>query len=229
METAVSWTRHSRGVLDRWMEGWHDLWGLPDGDRPGAPRDRLDSRYRGPDAQFAVGDTRSGLARVHVAVTRRLWQSGAHVVSARAGVKLGTGEARDLLGGEDDGYVCAQRTQDRGEGHGLAWHAQLGRLRAGGSPGLGEIAGRNPWFAGAGLEWRVWQRLHLNVQLDAHAAVADSALDELGDTTALLTVAGTWALAPRWEIEVGFTEDIAPRTGPDSTPRLGVRYRPAGR
>lgn len=91
------------------------------------------------------------------------------------------------------------------------------------------MARRCPWFAGVGVEWPAWRRLHLKLQLDTHAPFADSALKELGEPSMLLTVAGTCSFATRWEVEFGFTEDIAPRTAPDFTPRLGVRYRAARR
>ena len=229
LEAEVSWAQHSGGFLDRWIEGWHELWDLPEGDRPGAPRDRIDFSYGGPSARFALRSAAAGPGRAHVAVTRGLRRSGAHAVSLRAGLKLGLGEEQRLLGGGRDGYVSLHWTRKHRAASALGWHAQAGLLRAGESRVLGALGARSPWFAGVGLEWPAWRRLHLKVQLDAHGPVADSALTELGDTAVLLTVAGTWAFRPGWELEFGFSEDIAPRTGPDFTPRLGIRYRPPGR
>ena len=228
VEVGAAWVRHSGGVLDRWIEGWHDLWGLPDGDRPGTPRDRIDFAYDGPATRFALREASAGLGSARVALTRSLWRRGAHALSVRAGVKLGVGDERNLLAGGDDGHVSLQWTR-ADPTPGLAWHAQVGWLRAGRSRVLGTMANRSPWFAGMGLEWPAWRRLHLKLQLDAHGPVADSALRELGDPSALLTVGGTWTVGPRWQVEFGFTEDIAPRTAPDFTPRLGFRYRAGGR
>ena len=229
IEAEVSWTRHSPGVLDRWIDDWHDVWGLPEGDRPGAPRDLIDFAYRGPEGRFALRDTTAGIGRLHLAVTRTLWQGRGHALSARAGAKLGVGKAADLLGGGDDAYVSGHWTRAGRGARSLTWHAQAGLLRAGASPVLPGIAERSPWFAGVGVEWPAWRRLHLKLQLDTHAPFADSALKELGEPSMLLTVAGAGSLATRWEVEFGFTEDIAPRTAPDFTPRFGVRYRPARR
>ena len=109
------------------------------------------------------------------------------------------------------------------------WHAQLGYLRAGELRILGAIQRRNPWFAGVGVEWPVWRSLTVKTQVDAHAPIANSALTELGSVALLLTVGVTWSISPELEIEFGFSEDIAPHTGPDFVPRAGIRYVLAAR
>ena len=112
---------------------------------------------------------------------------------------------------------------------GLVWHAQLGYLRAGELRILGAIQRRNPWFAGVGVEWPVWRNLTVKTQVDAHAPIANSALTELGSVALLLTVGVTWSISPELDLEFGFSEDIAPHTGPDFVPRAGIRYVPAAR
>ena len=149
VEAEVSWTRHSPGVLDRWIDDWHDVWGLPEGDRPGAPRDLIDFAYRGPEDRFALQDTTAGVGRLHLAVTRALWQGGGHALSARAGAKLGVGKAADLLGGGDDAYVSVHWTRAGRGARSLTWHAQAGLLRAGASPVLPGIAERSPLVRGS--------------------------------------------------------------------------------
>ena len=226
VEAGISWRRHSGGTLDRWIEDWHDLWGLPDGGRPNAPRDRFDFSYRGPHAQFTLREAASGTGDAHVAAVRNLWRSDTTAVSARAGVKIGIGDESLLLGGGQDYYVSLDVTHTRAEGLGLVWHGQLGYLRAGKLEILGSMQKRHPWFAGVGVEWPVWPSVILKTQVDVHAPVADSGLRELGDTSVLLTVGMTFSIAPELEAEIGFTEDIAPDTAPDFVPRAGIRYVP---
>ena len=229
VEAETSWRRHSGGFLDRWIEDWHDLWGLPDGGRPEAPRDRLRYHYRGSQARFSLREPAAGLSDLHLAAVRNVWRSENAALGIRAGVKLGIGDEDRLLGGGDDYYVSINATGASADLGGLVWHAQLGWLRAGELRILGPIQRRNPWFAGVGVEWPVWRKLTVEAQVDAHAPVAHSALTELGSTALLLTVGVTWSISPELEIEFGFSEDIAPHTGPDFVPRAAIRYVPAAR
>ena len=229
LEAETSWRRHSGGFLDRWIEDWHDLWGLPDGGRPEAPRDRLWYHYRGPQARFSLQEPTSGMSDLHLAAVRSVWRSENTDISIRTGVKLGIGDEDRLLGGGDDYYASINATGTSASLGDLVWHAQLGWLRAGELPILGAIQRRNPWFAGAGVEWPVWRSLTLKTQVDAHAPIAQSALTELGSVALLLAVGVTWSVSPELELEFGFSEDIAPHTGPDFVPRAGIRYVPAAR
>ena len=229
VEAEASWRRHSGGFLDRWIEDWHDLWGLPDGGRPEAPRDRLDYRYRGPGAQFSLQEPAAGLSDLHLAAVRDVWRSENAALSIRTGVKFGIGDEDRLIGGGDDYYVSINATGTSANLVGLVWHAQLGWLRAGELRILGAIQRRNPWFAGVGVEWPVWRNLTVKTHVDAHAPIANSALTELGSVALLLTVGVTWSISPELELEFGFSEDIAPHTGPDFVPRAGIRYVPAAR
>jgi len=227
VEAETSWRRHSGGFLDRWIEDWHDLWGLPDGGRPEAPRDRVEYRYLGPQSRFSLREPASGLSDLHLAAVREMWRSDNAALSIRTGVRLGIGDEDRLLGGGDDFYVSMNATGASARLRGLVWHAQLGWLRAGELRILGAMQRRNPWFAGVGAEWPVWRDLTVKAQLDAHAPIAHSALTELGSVALLLTLGATWAISPDLELEFGFSEDLAPHTGPDFTPRAGIRYAPA--
>ena len=61
-----------------------------------------------------------------------------------------------------------------------AWPTITARARGPGRLSI-SMARRCPWFAGVGVEWPAWRRLHLKLQLDTHAPFADSALKELGE------------------------------------------------
>ncbi len=227
IEAEVPWLRHEGGDLDALIEDWHSLFGLPDGNRDDVPRDLVDVHYAGPDAAFGLAETASGLGDVSLALAREVWSGEQAAISARLGAKFGTGDEDQLLGsGSNDYYVALNASGDHRGDAAIRWHGQLGYLHAGDFDPLGESQEHDLWFAALSMDWRVMQALHLLLQVDSHAGVADSALTQLGDSSVQLTVGGRWDFARKWAAEFSFSEDIAVNTAPDFVVQLGIWYRP---
>ena len=226
LEAELPWLRHSGGELDQLIENWHDLWGLPDGDRDEMSRGRLFYGYSGPGAAFVHADTAAGVGDAGLALVRELWRGNQSVISVRGSVKFGTGDEDDWLGSGSEDYALGVNfsTAATVESAWL-WHGQLGYTRAGKIAVLGDIQERDLWFAGLGMEWRAWRTVHLKLQIDSHAAPADSALEQIGDTAVQLSAGVTWVPSPRWELDFGFSEDIAVETAADIVFQFGLRYR----
>lgn len=226
LEAEVPWLRHEGGDLDEVIEDWHDFFNLPDGDRDQAPRDLIDIRYAAPGVNLSLQEDVDGWGDVNLGLVKQLWSSESAAISARLGAKLATGDEDELLGsGSEDYYLSLNFSGDHRTDWPFRWHGQLGYLRAGDADVLGSVQEQDLWFAGGGFEWRAWQSLHLKLQIDSHAAVADSALKQTGDTSVQLTVGASWLFARGWEAEFSFSEDIAVETAPDFVLLLGLRYR----
>ncbi len=225
-EAELPWLRHDGGELDKFIEKWHDLFSLPDGNRDDAPRDQVDVSYAGPGAAFALREEVDGWGDLNVALTKQVWSSETAAVSARVGAKFGTGDEDDLLGsGDDDYYLSLNFSGDQRSEAPFRWHGQVGYLHAGDAEVLGDIQEEDLWFAGLSMEWRAWQTLHLKAQVDSHAEVADSSLTQLGDASVQLTLGASWLFSRDWEAEFSFSEDIAVDTTPDFVLQFGLRYR----
>jgi len=226
LEGEIPWLRHDGGELDKPIENWHDFWGLPDGDRDEAPRNLINYSYAGPDASFSMREDVQGWGDAQLALVKELWRDEDTVISGRAGVKFATGDEDDLLGsGSEDYYLSLNFSGWQRSDLPLAWHGQLGYLRAGDAGVLGDIQEQDLWFASLGMEWQAWQTVHLKLQVDSNDAVADSSLDQLGSVAVQLTAGLSWLFASGWEAEFSFSEDIAVDTAPDFVLQLGVRYR----
>jgi hypothetical protein len=230
LEAEVPWVKLHGGELDETIENWHDFWSLPNGNRDKAPRDLIDIRYSGPGAEFALDEDVDGWGDINVALVKNLWTSETAAISARAGVKFGTGEEDELIGsGSEDYYLSLNFSGDHRGDAPVVWHGQAGYLRAGDADVLGSIQEQDLWFAGLAMEWRTWEKLHLKLQVDSHAAVADSKLTQMGDSSVQITAGLSWLFARDWEAEFSFSEDIAVDTAPDFVLQLGVRYRGSAR
>ena len=226
LEAEVPWLRHEGGDLDQIIEDWHEFFNLPDGDRDEAPRDIIDIRYIAPGVDLTLQEEVDGWGDVNLGLVKQVWSSESAAIALRLGAKLGTGEEEELLGsGNEDYYLSVNFSGDHRTDLPFRWHGQVGYLRAGDADVLGSIQEQDLWFAGGSMEWRAWQSFHLKLQIDSHAAVADSAVKQAGDTSVQLTVGASWLFARGWEAEFSFSEDIAVETAPDFVLQFGVRYR----
>ena len=85
----VPWRSIGGGSLDGVAETWHDLLGLPDGDRAGLPRDQLQVRYTVDDAVLLdFNESASGIGDVTLAGGYPLYASDRASVAAWLTAKL---------------------------------------------------------------------------------------------------------------------------------------------
>ncbi|MEQ9465194.1 MAG: DUF3187 family protein [Haliea sp.] len=217
---------HDGGSLDSLIDGWHDLWGMPDGGRKQVPRDRLNYRYASAAGDFELQDSSGGIGDITLALHRTLYRDDRWQLSAGAGYKFATGRERDFLGsGAEDGFLVL-RAGHAAPGSRLSWQGQAGYLRAGRYDLPGAVQQRDLWFAGVGVVWAWRDALSLLLQLDSHSAPLDSDLTALGETALLLTAGARWRFSEDWALDLGFVEDVRVETAPDVTFQASLRYRP---
>ena len=222
----LPWLSHSGGSLDALIDGWHSLWGMPDGGRDTVPRDQLDFRYQTSSASLSLRDSASGAGDVTLALHRALVDDSEWQVSAGLGYKLATGEERELLGsGAEDAFAVLRANWAPAGSRGQLF-GQAGYLRAGQIAGLQAVQERDLWFAGVGAGWAVHERVTLLAQIDAQSAPLQSDLTALGAAALLLNVGARWQVSPRWALEAGFIEDIRVETAPDVTFQASLRFTP---
>lgn len=212
----------SGGVLDRPIDEFHQLFGLPEGDRPNLPLDDLQILYtRNGTDRFDVQGNDWGLGETHVHVGRALTQSPGRYSAWRAHLKLPTGSTRRLFGSGTFGAgvewhgmadtVWRQRSVRWFGGAGVQWHD--------GSDLLSDEFRRSAAYAHAGVRMALWpagRRPNIDAvaQVDVRSAYIDSDLDGLGNAYAL-SVGGRWNRASGDAIEFVLVEDIVPRSVPD--------------
>lgn len=226
MQLELPWVDQSGGNLDKFIDDWHDLWGMSDGGRSDVPRDLLDYRYIAPDTGFSLQDNTSGLGDVSLSLSNAFYRRGAAVASLVLGYKFGSGDEDEFLGsGADDAFIALRFSGAHLGSLPLRWHGQAGYLRAGDNDLLGDAQERDMWFAGLSLDWAVAQRWSLLAQLDSHAAPVDSNITALGDEAFMLSGGVRWRFAQRWSAEVSVVEDIGVETAADVTFQASLRYQ----
>ncbi|MEZ5598283.1 MAG: DUF3187 family protein [Pseudomonadales bacterium] len=218
--------RHEGGFLDGFLEGYHDLFGLPDGGRGPAPRNRLLYAVDVPGQRgVTLTSSRTHMADMRFHVGRSLVQSGPHSLSLQTLLKLPTGTPRSISGsGAVDAGAWLQY-QARGlDGSG---RVSLSAMLGGTWLGRGDlVADRQSTFLPAGhfgLSLRIHERLRLLAQVDAHGALFDLAgLDVLNRPGVLGTIGGRLRLAGAVCLEASVVEDLVGRSASDVVFRLAL-------
>ena len=210
------------GFMDRLIEDWHGWFGLPNGGRELAPRDRYRYQYvrNGvtlldvTDSGTHLGDVRAGLG----------WHSGAATV-LRAELKLPTGDGAALAGGNAGLALWLDHALDFGAGS--RWS---GYLSAGGSAidtpeVLAELQERAAGFGGLGLGYRVGRGFSIVSQLYVHSALfRDTALDSLKKPGLQFALGASWRLPSGTRVQLAFQEDPVVSSSPDFSLHFGYAF-----
>ncbi|HEX7034140.1 MAG TPA: DUF3187 family protein [Pseudomonadales bacterium] len=224
----LPYVAHDRGNLDHLIEGWHDLFGLSNGNREG-PSNRLRLSYRSGDTTLIdLQDASSGLGDVRLTAALLLfdWDDSGTALALRGSVELPTGDESKLRGNDGADWALgleAERHRQLGE-RDLALQAQIGALRPGDWTPLESRQKELVPYGMLGAAWQWRPRWRLRAQLGYQGSYLDSRLDELGGSTASLTFGGSVSF-PRigLELDVALIEDLVSDTTPDFGLYLALR------
>ncbi|MGK0499653.1 MAG: hypothetical protein ACJAYG_001295 [Oceanicoccus sp.] len=217
---------HDSGSLDQFIEDWHDIWGLPDGDRPAYPRDKLRYSYQR-DSQLLtdVDGSANGIGDLSFNAAYQLAESADRQWALRSALKLPTGDADKLLGSESTDLSLALHVSDQSllQDYQLSFHVSAGLLWMDGGEVMTELREDIVVYGSSTLSWQFSNSVSLKVQLDGHSAFYDSSLTELGDDSAQLIIGGAIRLSPRWVLDLAVIEDVAVNTAPDVVFHIGLK------
>lgn len=219
---------HEAGSLDSAIDTWHDLFGLPDGARASQGRNQLDFFYTDSQASLVeVIQNANGIGDIRVGVGWSLSETEMRRTALRFSVKLPTGDSDTLMGsgGTDLSLGLASDIV------GLWGHPKLSGFYRASITHLGEpdlLAGRYNDFVGQvsfGLGYDVHSKVNLTVQSRLRSAVYDSAIENLGETSALLTFGANFQVTKRYRLALSVGEDIKPDSAPDVSFQIAIQSR----
>ena len=232
----LPYVKHSGGNLDSMIESWHSFFGLPNGGRDDAVKNRLLYFYqKNGVAKLNNTETSDGVGDVQLIATWRLLESPpvasnpglSHLVFNMA-AKAPTGDADELHGSGGAG-ASAWLTGDKLFKAGLHEGAVYGAL---GFMALQEgdvIADQqNSWvaFGGLGAGFEVNPHVNLQAQLDAHSSFySNSALDQVEGAALMLTLGGKIIFSRQWDLDLSVVEDIVVDHAPDVVFQMALTWR----
>ncbi len=221
------------GFLDSFVIDWHNTFGLPQGGRMAAQKNKINYSYRNNGVEtLRMDHGASGIGDISLTGGYRLYdvrEAGYHdMLALKAAVKLPTGESSSLLGsGSTD--VLLQLCGS------LNSFSEWGTLGAYGSVGglvmsKGDVLRdqHNP-LAGVGslgFGWGPSSWISFKAQLNgATPLYRDSSLAELSQSSLVLIFGGTLTLPGEYLLDIGVAEDVAVATAPDVSFHLGLSRR----
>lgn len=221
LEVAVPYISYQRGFMDRWIVDFHDLFGMPGGNRKKRDYDLLAVRYDGRN-QVLLDEPVHGVGDIRLAAGLALVEQPDYAHAMRIMAKLPTGDEQKLLGsgGVDIALYSTHQWRDGRWQYDL----QYGVLWMQTPDILPDQ--RKTWagFWSAAVEYALYQQWQAVAQLDMHSG--------LYKHTGQTPLQDSWMLsgglryqAADWALQLVLLEDIKAYSAPDVGFMLGVEWR----
>jgi len=223
---------NSGGFMDGFIEGFHDFFGLPQGDRKSYPKDRLLYHYTNNGAtRVLVNEGSSGIGDIRLRGAWQIWRDGRGAplnLALHAALKLPTGNDHRLFGsGSTDFSLWLTASDD--------YPLPLGHLTLYGAAGglvmtNGDVMRdqqRNlVGFGSLGLGWSPLEWLALKIQTDGHTSFyTGSNLKQVNSGSLQFTGGGTIGFTASTFFDLGVSEDLIVDTAPDVVFHFALRHR----
>ncbi len=211
------------GQLDGVIDRWHDIFGLPQANRPFVEDNQYQLHYaRGATLITDLQQADNGLGDIQLGLGHQLLDGAVHAASVWLTLDLPSGEADALRGnGASDVSVqlaTAHRLDD-------SWQldTSLALLFAGDSALNTVTIADKVWYAHSALSWLVHPIIDVRVQLQGHSDIyANSNLKLLGSSYQLV-FGGSVHLDSCARVDIAVSEDLKAGASPDVS--FSINYR----
>ncbi len=221
------------GFLDGFIINWHNTFGLPQGGRDSAPKNRLNYSYRKDGVQkLQLVQVGSGIGDISLTGGFRLYDTNSKDshdrLALKAAVKLPTGDSSHLRGsgGADFLFQLCGNMINFSEWGSLGLFGSVGGLVMTDSDVLRDQHNPVAAVGTLGLGWGPSAWISFKVQLNANTPLyRGSSLNEISRSSLMLTSGGAINLPGNYLLDIGVSEDVAVTTAPDVSFHLGLSKR----
>ena len=214
----IPYIAHTNGGLDGLVDEFHELFGLPDGERSLAPRGRLDYLIRSNGAVHAdFQDSRKSLGDVRGFLGYRVLDDDNQALALRGLVKFPTGDVEDLSGSQGTdvsvwgeyarGFALGKRVLNFSLGAGVGYLGE-GEL-------IPEAQEDFIFFGHLGLQIPLHRRVSFIVQVDAHTAYLDTGNPLVAEQGVLGTIGGRIGVTDKFWVDLAVIEDLKDESAAD--------------
>jgi len=226
----IPWIAYSGGFLDSFIIDWHDTFGMPQGGRDSAPKNKLKYNYTKSGSQrLQMDSSGSGPGDIVLTGGMKLYEEKSVAVhdalALRATVKLPTGDSDALRG---SGAVGGTVSFCGASNHFTEWgtlglYGSVGGMVSAKGDVLKEQQEPVAAFGTVGLGLGPAPWISFKVQINANTPLyKDSSLAELSKSGVMLVTGGALQLPGDYQLDIGVSEDISVATAPDVAFHLGL-------
>ncbi|MBK5275077.1 MAG: DUF3187 family protein [Desulfuromonadales bacterium] len=226
----IPYILYGGGFLDSFIIDWHKAFGLPQGGRDSATKNRLSYSYRKDGVQRLTMDRAgSGIGDISLNGGMKLYDVRENAfrdrLALRASLKLPTGDSVRLRGSGSTDFalsLCGSMNNYTEWGS-LGVFGSVGGLAMTKGDVLSDQQNNLAGFGTFGLGWGPAQWISFKLQLNANTPLYHgSDLDELSKSSLMLVIGGALKLPGAYLLDIGVTEDVAVATAPDVAFHLGL-------
>jgi hypothetical protein len=226
----IPYILYGGGFLDGFIVDWHRTFGLQQGGRDAAPKDRLIYSYRKNGVQkLRMEHAGSGIGDISFSGGMKLYDvhdSTAHdSLTLRSSIKLPTGDSGSLRGSGSTDFslaLCGSMNNFTEWGS-LGLFGSVGGLAMTRGDVLADQQNNLAGFATVGIGWGPAEWISFKVQLNANTALYHgSALDELSQPSLMLVGGGALKLPGCYLLDIGVSENVYVVSAPDVAFHLGL-------
>lgn len=223
---------YSGGIFDGFIEEWHRVFGLPQGNRTETKEDHLLFQYdKNGQERLRMDNSTVRIGDVRVSGGWQLYRDGSanpKALALRASLKLPTGSSSRLTGsGSTDLALWLSGSSDYplSWGHATVFGAVGGMAMTDGDV-LKDQRENLVGFGSLGAGWSPMEKFALKAELSSHTAFyKDSDMKPLSSPAVVLIFGGTYAFSPATALDIALAEDLNVNASPDVALHLGLSHR----
>lgn len=226
----IPYVLYGGGFLDSFIIDWHKTFGLPQGGRDSAPKNRLKFFYdKNGVRKLEMDNSGSGIGDITLSVGMKLYEAidvaGHDTLALRTTIKLPSGDSAFLRGSGSTDFsisLCGGMNNFTEWGS-LGLFGSLGGMAMTKGDVLPDQQNDLVAFGTFGIGWGPAEWISFKFQLNGHTPFyRGSSLDELSASSLMLTSGGALKLPGGYVLDIGVSEDVAVAAAPDVAFHLGV-------
>lgn len=226
---SIPLVKHSGGIMDPFIKGWHSAFGLPGKSREVMPNQHLAYMYmQNNEAVLLMEKSELNFGDVSIDLSAQLFKGEHNNLIVKSFFKFATGDKANLIGSGTNDYgiqISGENTSIMKSGN-LSLFYSTGFLKIGSGAMLSDKLSKNLFFGNIGCGVKLKNKFIPKLQFDFHSEFyKQSATKQLGNKSIQMVLGTDYVVTNTTKLSVSFTEDLIVNTSPDFVLQFGVSFK----